>query len=850
MKKRILALILALVCLVDVAPFSVFATELEETEPVSEAVITEVTEEAPSEESIEPETETSEEIPQAESEEALPAAEAEEEAPAAEPEVIPEAEPATDLEETVIEDEAVPTAENSCGENLTWTLAGNGVLTVSGTGDMVNYGGAYAYPWFAQQESITAVIIEEGVLSIGNYAFAQCKNMTALTVHAGGITIGEHAFTDCTALADITFQCDAPEGICGNSFTAVTAAAHYPADNATWTADFLLNYGGTLSWDTECPGGHSYIAAVTPATCTADGYVTYTCSKCGDSYTGDPVPAAGHNFVEGICTSCGETLEAPVIAVYNDSKGNVVVIWTPVENAVSYNVYYAPSAEGPFQLAENTTEARHVDSVTPVGQMQYYAVTAVYADGFESTLSNADPLSRYPAAPDVTISNVASSGKIRLTWEPVEGAVSYRIYRATSKDGKYTLKYTSTGTGYTNTGAVVGTQYYYYVVAVSAAGHESEPSDIVTRTCDMPRPVVTATNNEKTGKVLLTWEPIDGAISYNIYRSTSKDSGFKKVYSVTGTSYGHSSGTPGVTYYYKVVAVNANTAANSAASAVKARMVDCAQPTVTVAVNAQGKPQVDWKSVDGAVSYKIYRAESPNGPWRLKYTSTSNSYANTGAEIGKTYYYKIKAVPAHNSGASSFSNVGSAKAVKNVYQYVYSTYSTSKPNGTAARNNNLAVACRAINGTILAPGETFSFNEVVGKRTPGRGYQIAPTGNGEAYGGGICQVSTTMFNTALLGNMKITRRSQHRSAATYVPKGRDAMIYTTKNDFRFVNDSDYYIKIRAKASGGTVTITFLTRESGVSPRSDVKLRVTRSGKTYTLTRTFQGVVNYTAKSTY
>lgn len=794
MNKRVLALILALACLVNAAPLSVFATEIEETDPVTNIVIATVSDEAASEEIAEP---------------------------AADPtgETTVEIEPATESE--------VTEPANSCGENLTWTLDETGTLTISGTGAMTDYTSNADAPWYESRNSITEVVIEDGVAAIGDYAFA------------GYI-----------ALTEIRFLGDAPAAIGPNAFIGVTAAVYYPAGNTTWTDAVLLTYGGSLTWVSECPGEHDYVSVITPVTCLTEGYTTHTCSKCGDTYYDGHIAAPGHTFIDGACSVCGETINAPVIALFNNAEGYVKLTWMPVEKAVSYNIYYAASAEGPFQLECSTTGTSYISTIAAVGETWYYAVTAVSAEGVESALSNADPLSRIPARPNVTGSNITSSGKIRLTWEPVEGAVSYKVYRAASEDGNYTLKYTSNGTGYTNTGAQAGSSYYYYVVAVSANGLESDPSEIVSRTCVLPRPTVTASNNAKTGKVLLTWNPIEGATGYDIYRSTEKNSGFKKVYSVTGTSYSHTSGIPGVTYYYKVVAVHENSAANSAASAVKARMVDCAQPVITVAVNEKGKPQVNWTAVDGAVSYMIYRAESPNGPWRLKYTSTSTSYANTGAEIGKTYYYKIKAVPAHNSGASAFSNVGSAKAVQNVYKYVYATYSTTKSNGSAARNNNLAVACRAINGTIVAPGETFSFNEVVGKRTPARGYQIAPTGNGEAYGGGICQVSTTMFNVALLANMKITRRSQHKSAATYVPKGRDAMIYTTKNDFRFVNDSDYYIKIQAKASGGTVTITFLTRESGVSPRSDVSLRVTKSGNTYTLTRTFQGVVNYTATSTY
>ena len=298
------------------------------------------------------------------------------------------------------------------------------------------------------------------------------------------------------------------------------------------------------------------------------------------------------------------------------------------------------------------------------------------------------------------------------------------------------------------------------------------------------------------------------------------------------------------------MAVAKNTEANSAYSEIKQRTVNCAQPTITGVADAKtGKPRVTWEPVEGAVQYKVYRATSANGKYSLMYTSTSNTYQNTKAEVGKTYYYKIKAIGENPDSASHYSNVVSIMAASTSYQYVYSSYTTTKA-GSYERNTNLTLACKAINGTILAPGDTFSFNEIVGPRTEKKGYQAAPIVGGMGRGGGICQVSTTLFNVALYGNMKITQRRQHSVAVTYVPMGRDAMIYKTASDFKFVNDSPYYIKVVASSSNGVVKISFMTREPNVTPRDDVSLKVSYSSGTYTLKRYYNGEMNYTCKSTY
>lgn len=797
MKKRVLALILALACLVNAAPISVLATEIEDTAPVADAVIAAEAEEAADE------TEVS-------------AAET----------TAPEADPTEEATAPVTEPEAIPPV-NSCGENLTWTLDENGCLTISGTGEMTDFDSNTIVPWFEFRSSITDVVIEEGVTTIGNYAFA------------GYI-----------GLKTVCFQGDAPAVIGSSAFAGVTATVSYPAGNPTWTEDILQSYGGALSWMPDCTNGHTYVTVVTPVTCLTGGYTTHTCSGCGSTYTDSYIAATGHNYVNGICSNCGSCLAAPKISIFNSTDGKIQLTWTASQEAVSYTVYRSASVNGPFIRIAVTSNADYTDTNVQVGQGYFYYVAAISADGAVSAPSTTVYGVCLPGSPTVSASNVASSGKICLTWEPVEGAVKYKVYRSSSKDSGYSLKFTTTSTRYTNTGAKAGDVYYYYVVAVSENGLESVASNTVKRVCDLPCPVVSVTNVAETGKVRLTWEPVEGAVEYRIYRSTSKNSGFKKVYTATGTTYTHTSGEPGVRYYYKVVAVHENSSANSAYSATISRICDCAKPVINAFTNEKGKIRVEWEPVEGAVSYKVYRCDTPNGTYKQVYTTSGTGYTNSGAQVGSIYYYKVKAVPSNTMGTSVFSTADYGRCVKNVYQYVYSRYSLTK-SSTYARQTNLRLACEAINGTILAPGEEFSFNDIVGRRTEKKGYMVAGQVGGEGLGGGICQVSSVLFNAALLGNLKITKRWQHSVHPSYCPKGRDAMIYGTSNNLRFLNDTDYYIKIQAKANGGTVTITFLTREAGVSPASDVKLKVTKTGSnTYTLTRTFQGVVNYTATSTY
>ena len=178
-----------------------------------------------------------------------------------------------------------------------------------------------------------------------------------------------------------------------------------------------------------------------------------------------------------------------------------------------------------------------------------------------------------PEAPTVKVSNAAASGKITLSWDPVDGASSYKIYRATSVDGTYTRIYTTESTGFTNGTAVAGSTYCYYVVAVSSTGESSDPSKIVRRTCDLPRPEITLQNVESTGRIRISWGAVSGAVSYKVYTSPDSKS-WTLLKNTTGTALTHGNCEAGKTYYYKVMAVAKSSAANSAYSKVKSRTCD------------------------------------------------------------------------------------------------------------------------------------------------------------------------------------------------------------------------------------------------------------------------------------
>ena len=269
-----------------------------------------------------------------------------------------------------------------------------------------------------------------------------------------------------------------------------------------------------------------------------------------------------------------------------------------------------------------------------------------------------------PAAPRVTIGNSSASGKPQLTWAAVDGAAKYEIYRSTQQSTGYSLLGTTTSTSYVNTGAAVGKTYYYRVKAVNSAG-TSAYSNIVSgraKAAIPAAPRVTIGTSSASGKPQLTWAAVDGAAKYEIYRSTQQSTGFTLLGTTTSTNYVNTGAAVGKTYYYKVRALNVDGAAGAYSSTVSgaAKAVAPAAPTVTMTYSDGGKPKLTWSAVSGATSYRVYRSESRGTGYSLLGTTTSTSYVNTGAAVGKTYYYRVKAV--NSAGTSAYSNIVSGTA--------------------------------------------------------------------------------------------------------------------------------------------------------------------------------------------
>ena len=155
-----------------------------------------------------------------------------------------------------------------------------------------------------------------------------------------------------------------------------------------------------------------------------------------------------------------------------------------------------------------------------------------------------------------------------------------------------------------------------------------------------------------------------------------------------------------------------------------------------------------------------------------------------------------------------------------------STFSTNYNANQTNRTTNLRLAANKINGTVLMPGQTFSYNKVVGNRTTAAGYKEAGTYvNGQivdGVGGGICQITTTLYNAVLYANLDIVQRTNHQFIPSYSTASRDATVVYGAIDFQFKNNREYPIKIYCSVSGGVAKCNIF----GVKTANDYEVQLT------------------------
>ena len=267
------------------------------------------------------------------------------------------------------------------------------------------------------------------------------------------------------------------------------------------------------------------------------------------------------------------------------------------------------------------------------------------------------------ATPVMTLSRDTSADKPRISWNSVDGAAQYEIYRSTD-NVNFSIIRRTTGLSYTDTTAAAGTTYYYKVRAINGADISLFCAAQSIKSPAVPSAPTMTLTTDRSGKPVLNWTSVKDASAYEVYRSTTGAAGsYKIVRRTSGLTWTDTSTEMDKTYYYVVRAKNGNLCGKfCAAKSVKCPIILSA-PTMTLDLDrSANKPVISWPAVPFAAQYEIYRSTTgANKSYRIIRRTSGLTYTDTTAASGTTYYYTVRAMRSTASGTiySSFCKVQS-----------------------------------------------------------------------------------------------------------------------------------------------------------------------------------------------
>ena len=434
----------------------------------------------------------------------------------------------------------------------------------------------------AQAQNINTQLNANGSINATWNAAAGAKGYEVWRKKAGGeyeklADSSTTSYTDTTAVYGETYQYmvksyaeDAQGARVYGSDSAADDISLVPGkSNVTLTVSAYNKL--KLSWNAAAGAAGYRVYRSTSANGTykiikTTGALTYTDTVvCGQTYYYKIVSYAkkGNETVEGETgnTVSGSTKpQTPGTPSVSRASGAATYVkWSAAAGATSYKVYRSTNASTGYTAIGTAAGTTYIDNKTAWGKTYYYKVLPCAKAGTKNTYGSYSKAAGIALKPlnvsSITSVKSAAYNKVKVSWKASEGATAYRVYRSTSKNGKYTLAGTTTKTTYTNS-VTTGQTYYYKVRAYCKNGTANVYSTGYSPV-KAGKSVLSGTtirSLKKSGKTYLkvTYKKVSGATGYTIYRSTSKNGSYKNQGSTSGTTFTNKNLVKGKRYYYKV----------------------------------------------------------------------------------------------------------------------------------------------------------------------------------------------------------------------------------------------------------------------------------------------------------
>lgn len=442
--------------------------------------------------------------------------------------------------------------------------------------------------------------------------------------------------------------------------------------------------GYTISRSTSKNSGYKKIDTVTGKTSYTDDTV-----KAGKTYyykvEAYNVNSGTKGYGGASDAVAGKTAKrTKITSIVSANEKTLTIKWNKITGAYGYRIKRSTDEDGTYKVVKtiksgNTTSYK--DTSVKAGKTYYYTVETMVKTGDNICYSGDSASMEGRTAKKAKIKYAVSNGsnQIEVNWGAVRGAYGYRIKRSTSKNGTYKVVATLKGknnTTYQDKKLKTAKTYYYKIETINKVngkkGYSGNSAAVSAKT--LKTTSITAVKATGSTSVRLEWKAVDGASGYQIYRSTSKDSGYKKVGQVKGKNtkkYEDKTLEAGKTYYYQVCAYKSNSAKNGVASFSKAQKAWTIKQVVFSQITSDSKNQVTlgWKKVSKAQGYDIYRSDESNSGFEKIASISSGStltYTDKGVKSGNTYYYKIAATYKikGSAGRGSYSKVTEVAVLK------------------------------------------------------------------------------------------------------------------------------------------------------------------------------------------
>ncbi|MGX8773683.1 MAG: fibronectin type III domain-containing protein [Bacillota bacterium] len=480
------------------------------------------------------------------------------------------------------------------------------------------------------------------------------KNLRAVLAVAVSLAIGvafmpanaaeSHAATFSTSSSVSGLVVSAADGnsitLKWNAYSGATGYQVYRTPSTSEAFTYALSVNSTSCKRTGLTSGKSYYYKVRAYKKDSKGKVTY--SKFSPVVTGTTKTFNPASQVSGL-----------LVSSYNESS--VSLKWTPYDAATGYEVYKAASKDGTFNKVMTPAESKCKVTGLKTKETGYYKVRAFFkkANGTLSYSSYSPVIAATPIKfTEGKIGGYKLSSRtyssVSFVWNSYPEATGYQVYKASTKNGKYTKLNSTKSTAYNRTKLTTNKTCYYKVRAYKKSGGKTIYTKFTAPIAGTPKlltPTVSAISS-KTG-VNVKWAKVSGATGYEVYRATSQNGSYSKVKSTKKLSFSNTSLKTNKEYYYKVRAYRTISRSKKYSSFSSPQLGVKAVISRVSGVSAMSQSDcigLTWTAVSGASGYEVYRATGSN---KNSYTNvgnaTTSAFNDFNVANGLTYYYKIRA---------------------------------------------------------------------------------------------------------------------------------------------------------------------------------------------------------------